>query len=195
MFKGIAKWFGLDEPAVRRIAPSSKLLLTKACLDAVQAGLAPDTQRGHEGIVYLLGRTDGTVTLGVSVFRPQARTTQGSFDVSAAAMAQCVGQASEYELQVIGQIHTHPGQAYHSDGDVEGARIRYAGYVSLVIPNYGRRLPSLAGLAAYIWRADGRWADLAAADIVVIPGAGPWTVASSGSTSATAGRSGIAIVV
>jgi proteasome lid subunit RPN8/RPN11 len=194
MFKAIAKLLGLDGPAVRRIAPSPKLLLTKSCLDAVQAGLAPDIQRGHEGIVYLLGRTDGTVTLGVSVFRPQARTTQGSFDVSTAAMAQCVSQASEYELQVIGQIHTHPGQAYHSDGDVEGARIRYAGYVSLVIPHYGRRLPSLAGLAAYIWTAAGKWADLAAADIVVIPGAGPWT-ASSGSTSATAGRSGTAIVL
>jgi proteasome lid subunit RPN8/RPN11 len=160
----------------------------------VQAGLAPETQRGHEGIVYLLGRTDGTVTLAVSVFRPHARTTQGSFDVSAAAMARCVSQASEFELQVVGQIHTHPGQAYHSGGDVEGARIRYAGYVSLVIPNYGRRLPSLAGLAAYIWTADGRWADLAASDIVIIPGAGPWT-ASNGSMNATAGRSGTAVVV
>jgi hypothetical protein len=88
-----------------------ELLLTRACLDAVQAGLAPEIQSGHEGIVYLLGRTYGIVTLA-----PAAES------------------------------------------------------------------------------ADGKWADLAAADIVVSPGAGPWT-ASSGSTSATAGRSGTAIVV
>jgi len=193
MLKSIAKLFGLGKPVSRRIETSPKLILTKACLDAVQTGLMPEITQGHEGIVYLLGRTDGKVTLGVSVFRPQARTTYGSFDVSAAAMAQCVACASELELQVIGQIHTHPGEAYHSDGDVEGARIRYAGYISLVLPDYGRPLPSLKGIAAYIWRTEGKWAELANDDIIIIPGAGPWT-ANNGSMSATAGRSGTAVV-
>lgn len=193
MLESIARLLGWQRPQPRRFPPASKLLLTRACLDAVRTGLAPETERGHEGIVYLLGRTDGTVTLAVAVFRPQARTTPGSFDVPAAAMAACVTAASNLDLQVVGQVHTHPGHAYHSSGDVEGARIRYAGYVSVVIPDYGRRLPGLPGLAAYIWQ-DSTWRELAIADVIIIPGAGPWT-ANNGSMNATAGRSGTVAVV
>jgi proteasome lid subunit RPN8/RPN11 len=159
----------------------------------VRAGLAPEVRRGHEGIVYVLGRTDGFVTLAVAVFRPQARTTPGSFYVSADAMAPCVTAASSLNLQVVGQIHSHPGQAYHSGGDVEGARIRYMGYASIVVPNYGRSLPDLNGVTAYMWRT-GEWRLLTDADLVIIPGAGPWT-ASHGSMSATADRSGTAAAV
>lgn len=193
MLDAIARLLGLPCSGVRRFPPAPKLLLTRECLRAIQAGLAPEIQRGHEGIVYLLGRTDGTVTLAVAVFRPQARTTPGSFDVSATAMAPCMTAASDHHLQVVGQLHTHPSQAYHSDGDVEGARIRYAGYVSVVIPDYGRRLPSLSGAAAYVWQA-GAWVGLADADLVIIPGAGPWT-ANNGSMNAIAGRSGTVVVV
>jgi hypothetical protein len=188
----IAKLLGLGRPQGRRLPPSPKLLFTKDCFEAVKVGLAPKTQQGHEGIIYLLGRTDGLVTLATTVFRPQARTTPGSFDVPAEAMVPCVELASNLELQIVGQIHTHPGEAYHSDGDVEGARIRHQGYVSIVIPDYGRRLPDLAGAAAYIWQ-DVRWSELLNSDIIIIPGAGPW-IAKNGSISGTAGRSGTAVV-
>jgi hypothetical protein len=193
MFAPIAKLLGWRRPTVRRFQPAPKLLLTRSCLDAMQAGLAPNMRRNQEGIIYLLGRTDGTVTLAVAVFRPQAHTTPGSFQVAAIALAPCVTVASDLSLQVVGQVHTHPGEAFHSGGDVEGARIRYAGYASVVIPNYGRRLPALSGIAAYLWR-DGAWRGLADSDIVIIPGAGPWT-AKDGLMSATVGPSDTAAVV
>jgi len=188
------KLFGPTKPGVRRLPPKPKLILTNACVDAVRSGLASEIQKEHEGIVFLLGRTDGVVTLAVGVFRPKANTTSGSFHVPAAAMAQCIEAAASLDLQVVGQIHTHPGQAYHSDGDVEGTRIRYAGFASVVAPNYGRNLPNLSGVAAYLWRESGSWHQLTASDVVVLQGAGPW-IAKSGSTNGTAGRSGTAIVV
>jgi proteasome lid subunit RPN8/RPN11 len=194
MWDFLAKLFGQSGAGVRRIPPAPKLILTNACLEAVRSGLAPETQKGHEGIVFLLGRTDGLVTLAVGVFRPNAQTTRGSFHVPTAAMAQCIEAAARLELQVVGQIHTHPGQAYHSDGDVEGTRIQYAGFASLVVPNYGRDLPSLKGIAAYLWQENGTWHQLEPLDITILQGAGPW-IARSGSTSGTAGHSGIAIVV
>jgi hypothetical protein len=169
MLKKIAELLGFGQPQGRRLPPDPKILFTRDCFEAVKAGLAPKIQQGHEGIIYLLGRTDGLVTLAAGVFRPFTRTTAGSFDVP-----------------LVGQIHTHPGEAYHSDGDVEGARIRHRGYVSLVIPDYGRHLPNLAGSAAYIWQ-DERWVELSVADIIIIPGAGPW-IAKNGSISETAGR-------
>jgi proteasome lid subunit RPN8/RPN11 len=162
-------------PTYQTAPQPPKLIITHECLDGLADGLRPSLERRHEGVAYLLGRTDGTVTLATTVFVPAARTTAGSFFVEPRSMAACMQAAAAHELQVVAQVHTHPGGAYHSDGDVEGAKIRYAGYASVVLPNYGERLPRLDGAAAYLWTAAGRWQQLSPADLIVIPGAGPWT--------------------
>jgi proteasome lid subunit RPN8/RPN11 len=184
----IQSFFAPGAPKRTVFAPVPKFILTQACLQAVQTGLEPEMRKGHEGIVYLLGRTDGVIALATTVFRPQAITTPGSFHVEPRAMAACVQAAGRFELQVVGQLHTHPGEAYHSDGDVEGARIRYPGYVSIVLPNYGRLLPNVNGAALYMWGTDGAWRQLGPQDLIIVPGAGPWTN-SSGMTGATTARS------
>jgi proteasome lid subunit RPN8/RPN11 len=158
------------------IAPQpAKLLVTADALDGLMTALVRSQRQRHEGIAYLLGRTDGAVTLAVAVFAPHARTTAGSFHVSPRAMVSCLQAAARFELQVVGQVHTHPGHAYHSGGDVEGAKIRYPGYASLVLPEYGRHLPSLGGAAAYLWQKPHGWIELSDTDVIIIAGGGPWT--------------------
>ena len=130
-----------------------RLIVTEACVAALRGCLAPEIRKVHEGISYLAGRTDGTTTLAVAAMRPDAGTTRGSFNVSAPAMARIVRAAASQGLQVVGQVHTHPGEAYHSDGDEDGARIAYTGYVSLVLPDYGRRLPAFDAAAVFMFRA------------------------------------------
>ena len=169
----LAKLFG-TKPHSTALQPL-KLILTQSCLEALQVALTPSRQMQHEGIAYLLGRTDGTVTLATTVFAPAAHTTRGSFHVEPRAMAACMQAAAEYELQIVAQVHTHPGEAYHSDGDVEGAKIRYPGYASVHMPNYGIHLPSFSGAAAYLWKNDLGWLELADDDVIIVPGAGPWT--------------------
>ncbi|MDA2928380.1 Mov34/MPN/PAD-1 family protein [Acidobacteria bacterium AH-259-O06] len=129
-----------------------RVVLTEACLHALQECLAPETIRGHEGIAYLVGQNNGYTTLAAGAIRPRARTTEASFEVDASAMANVVRTAVTNGLEVVGQVHTHPGHAYHSGGDETGARIAYSGYVSIVLPYYGRQLPSLTGIAAYMYR-------------------------------------------
>jgi proteasome lid subunit RPN8/RPN11 len=164
------------KPKSTPITPQpAKLLVTADALNDLMAALMPSQRLRHEGIAYLLGRTDGAVTLAVAVFAPEAQTTAGSFHVPTGAMASCVRAATRFELQVVAQVHTHPGQAYHSDGDVEGAKIRYPGYASLVLPEYGGHLPSLAGAAAYLWQKPYGWMELSEDDIIIIPANGPWT--------------------
>jgi len=135
------------------IPPPRRLVITENAALAIRECMAPEIVMGHEGIAYLFGQTNGESTLVVGSIRPEAQTTIGSFNVSARAMASVVRTASDAGLQVVGQIHTHPGQAYHSDGDIDGARIAYDGYVSVVVPDYGRKLPSFAGAAIYFYRA------------------------------------------
>ncbi|MBB4305691.1 proteasome lid subunit RPN8/RPN11 [Rhodobium orientis] len=170
----LGRWFK-STPTPHTDPRRPKIIMPQDCLLALTEALRPSLERRHEGIAYLLGRTDGTVTLATTVFAPVARTTAGSFHVDARSMAICMQAAGAHELQIVAQVHTHPGQAYHSDGDVDGARIRYPGYASIVVPNYGVHLPQLDGIAAYLWRAGDGWQTLNTDDLIIIPGAGPWT--------------------
>lgn len=159
------------KPAYRPGPPAApRVILTEPCLQALCVCLDPEIRRGHEGIAYLLGQTDGTTTLAVAAVRPEAVTTPGSFSVSAPTMAKVVRVATKAGLQVVMQVHTHPVQAYHSDGDVEGARIVYRGFVSAVLPDYGRRLPALGGSAVYMFRGEPGFVEVAPERIGIVPG-------------------------
>ncbi len=144
-------------PAYREVtipAPT-RVIMTECCLHATRSCMAPEIEHGHEGIAYMLGLTNGVSTVIVGAIRPESHTTIGSFNVTSVAMARIVRAANIVGLQVVGQIHTHPREAYHSGGDDDGARIAYDGYISIVVPNYGRELPSLRGAALYVYRNHG----------------------------------------
>lgn len=147
-----------------------RLILTEPIITALQASMKSGITQGKEEIAYLLGLTDGTTTLIVSIIRPPARTTWGSFWVSSKAMAQIVRTAVGLGLQVAGQAHTHPSKAFHSEGDDKGARIAYNGYVSLVLPDYGRHLPALTGAAAYFFRTESGFVEIDPGRIFILPG-------------------------
>lgn len=172
MWNWLQRLFSSRPAAYRPVTPPQprRIVMTAACVSALRPALEPETARGHEGIVYLLGQTDGFTSIVLSVFRPVARTTRGSFHVDTAAMRQVVEAANAHGLQVVGQLHTHPGEAYHSDGDIAGALIRFGGFVSIVLPEYGKVLPSFGGAAIYMFSgAERRWLDLTAADVSVLP--------------------------
>jgi len=144
--------------------------MTAGCVRALAICLAPEREKRLEGITYLFGQTNGKTTLAVGAIRPEAKTTVGSFQVQSQAMAKFVRSVCDMGLKVIGQVHTHPGQAYHSDGDVEGARIAYSGYVSIVLPDYGRYLPNLTGAVIYMYQSDQKgFVELSLSDAIIVP--------------------------
>lgn len=170
--RGWLRRFLSPKPVYRPVTPQQprRLVMSAACVEALRASLAPEIARGHEGIVYLIGQTDGFTSIAVAVFRPVATTTRGSFHVDTPAMRQVVEAANSHGLQVVGQLHTHPGQAFHSDGDIAGALIRFGGFVSIVLPDYGARLPSLDGAAIYMFSAgERRFVELVLSDLSVLP--------------------------
>lgn len=137
----------------KKIQPikSRDLVLTSSCVKAIEYCLKDFVIKRHEGICYLYGIVGEEVTLAVSAMKPEAQTTYGSFFVSAKSMAQVVRAGANNSLQVVGQVHTHPQQAFHSTGDNEGALTAYDGYVSIVLPGYGRKLPSFKDGAFFVY--------------------------------------------
>lgn len=107
-----------------------------------------------EAATYFLGQTNGLSSVGLACVQVRCESTWGSFRVSAGEMRRVIETARETGLQVVGQMHTHPREAYHSDGDEEGAQIKHDGFVSVVAPNYGRLLPEMTGVRAYMYSAE-----------------------------------------
>lgn len=141
-------------PRRHRVLPpdvSHRLVLSESSVRGVRDCLMPETRRYHEGIAYLYGLTDGSTTVVIGAARPQACTSPGSFEVSAVAVARALRAIGNAGLQLVGQVHSHPEEAYHSEGDEVGARMAYQGFVSIVLPRYGLDLPSLEGCAAYFF--------------------------------------------
>ena len=157
-----------DQDVTPSITPRC-LILTEVSIQTVAILLEPACMRQHEGIVYLFGRSDGRTTIVLGALRPAANTTAGSFEVTSRSMAPIVRWVVGHRLQVVGQVHTHPGKAYHSDGDLRGARIRYNGYTSIVLPSYGRDLPKLQGCDVCMFDFDVGFVSLPRSEIVIVP--------------------------
>ena len=146
--RGLCQW-------PRRPRSRFMVRMTTHCCDQTTEFLRESAQRRHEGIVYFVGLTNGTTTTALYAVRPEADSTPRSVDVNARELGKIIRSASEAGLQVVGQLHTHPRAAYHSDGDEVGMRIRYPGYFSIVVPDYGTRLPSFRKSHTLMWTADG----------------------------------------
>lgn len=150
--------------------PPARFIMTEDCIVALSECLSQSEKRGHEGIAYLLGLTNARTSMAVAAIRPDAQTSRGHFHVDQIAMARIMRKASDAGLQIVGQVHTHPGDAYHSQGDIEGAKIAYTGFTSMVLPNYGRELPNLDGAAAYMFASDTGFVPIDETNISVLAG-------------------------
>ena len=150
-------WTALARP-FRRIPqppPRYAVVMTTQCRDQLTEKLRGSVRRGHEGIVYFVGLTTGSTSLALSAMAPEADATAGSVDVSAAEVGKVIRFAAIAELQVIGQLHTHPCNAYHSDGDLAGMKILHPGYFSIVVPDHGAELPSFGDAHILMWTPEG----------------------------------------
>lgn len=97
-------------------------------------------QRPHEGVAYWAGVANEKALVVTTVLAPEAETSPGSFHVSAVANALIVAEANRHQIQILAQIHGHPGEwVGHSGGDNAGAFMPYSGFYSVVVPCYGRK--------------------------------------------------------
>lgn len=61
---------------------------------------------------------------------------------------------------LIAQIHSHPGEAYHSDTDDQFPIVTAIGSISVVVPNFARNSNNLNNCALYRLDNFGRWNEL-----------------------------------
>jgi hypothetical protein len=99
----------------------------------------PRWKRQHESIVYWAGVAATDRCIVTTVIAPDAETTWGSYRVCSTSNAAVINNISAHSLEVIAQVHTHPGDfVEHSHGDELGALMPYENFLSIVVPNYCR---------------------------------------------------------
>lgn len=93
----------------------------------------------HEGVAYWAGTRAGGQTFVTTCIAPAARTTEGSFATSSRTNAEVIMYLASAHLELIGQVHSHPGAFVgHSGGDDRRALMPYEGFLSIVVPSYGQ---------------------------------------------------------
>lgn len=112
------------------VATATAHLLSSFCTASAQ----------HEGIAYWAGVPTDTAWVVTTVIVPTAYTTPGSYQTTAVANAQVISKINHYHLQIVAQVHGHPGKwVEHSEGDGQGAFMPYTGFYSIVVPYYGNK--------------------------------------------------------
>lgn len=118
------------------------IYLTKNVIEATAnyvSSYGPSTEM-HEGIVYWAGVPNDKAWLITTAIAPAAKTTSGSYHTSVSTNAYVIKTINELRLQLLAQVHGHPKSwVDHSEGDINGAFMPYEGFLSVVVPWYGKK--------------------------------------------------------
>jgi hypothetical protein len=123
---------------------------------------------GREGLVLWIGQKEGTTFNVTELVIPEQRGIRTSDGVCVIiegdALARLNVDLYKRQLQLIAQVHSHPGAAYHSSTDDEYAIATKVGCLSLVVPDFATRPFSLSECASYRLSVDGEWIELSSGE-------------------------------
>lgn len=106
-----------------------------------------------EGLVYWGGIVGaGGETIVTSLLKLNHLPQGGCVRPTSKEMRVLLRTLRERDEKLVAQIHSHPGQAFHSPGDSLHATSFHRGFISLVLPNFGSGVQSLFDCAVYEFR-------------------------------------------
>lgn len=124
-------------------------------------------EAGFEALVVWAGRWRDT-ELGVFdvelALMPRQRATRTEDGVAVIVDGDTLFEMNvslnERGLRLIAQLHSHPGEAYHSEIDDRYSVVTARGGLSLVVPDFAAGPFTLDACAVYRLEAGGEWAEV-----------------------------------
>ncbi|MDB4913706.1 MAG: hypothetical protein JWM95_1350 [Gemmatimonadetes bacterium] len=103
-----------------------------------------------EGVVYWFGLELGELAVVTTLIVPDADTSTGAVQTSAAVNAEAIGAVAGTPLVLLGQAHSHPSRwVGHSSVDDRDTFAQFPGALSVVVPYYGRHGMELASCGVH----------------------------------------------
>jgi proteasome lid subunit RPN8/RPN11 len=120
-----------------------------------------------ETVVFWLGKGD----VVDEVYRPQQSVSVDYFHLPSSSMRSLMDYLKKDRRRILAQVHSHPGQAFHSKADDEWAVIRHQGALSLVLPRFARTTTLqdfLEEAATFTLSAEDKWLEVDTSDVVSV---------------------------
>lgn len=99
---------------------------------------------------------------------PNHRRSPREYEIDGAWLTEYWFRLARERRTIRAQIHTHPGQAFHSATDDQFPVVSQPGFISIVIPNFARGAVSLGEAWIGQLGVDGRWRALAVESAIEI---------------------------
>jgi hypothetical protein len=139
----------------------TSVICTSEVLGETIALLRRGGERGEERVVLWLARSTARDQAPIAeVYEPEQIADVDYFKLPPESIRRLMVHLRTTRRKVVAQIHTHPGQAFHSEADAEWAIIRHVGALSLVLPRFAESttLSSfLREVMTYEYSAEGEW--------------------------------------
>lgn len=147
----------------------SKLSITPALIEQTITILQEGGKKSCETVVFWLGK-GSTVD---EVYRPDQKVKVDQFYLSNASMRSLMDYLKRDRRRILAQVHSHPGEAFHSKADDEWAVIRHLGALSLVLPTFAHAttLNNFFDQAAtFSLSADDKWLEVPTGNVISMIG-------------------------
>ena len=118
-----------------------------------------------ECAAYWIGPSDADSVNGVE--HPVHRRSPFGYDINDTWLTDFWKYLAESRQSVKAQVHTHPGEAFHSASDDRWPIVSQAGFLSIVIPDFARGNVSLTDAWIGRLQEDGSWGQVLVADEAV----------------------------
>lgn len=149
-----------------------RFIIHQSTLDAARSYLRPPGQRGHEAFVVFAGVASGVeAQVHTVIFPPQSPFRGPDGGVGVHVSGQTLFDLNRWAVQnrklLLGQMHTHPGEAFHSETDDAFPLVSLPGAFSVVVPYFARSPIKLSACACYR-SLDRRWRLVSAENLFLV---------------------------
>jgi Prokaryotic homologs of the JAB domain len=139
--------------AAGRLSDVRRVILTPAVIQATLRTLQEFGAQSKEGLVLWLGKIEPGQAQVLRVLIPKQNSISDEdgvgYFVTGETLFRLNQALAETGLRLIAQIHSHPGDAYHSHTDDRYAIVTAEGGLSLVVPDFGQAPADLTSWAVY----------------------------------------------
>ncbi|HQS17733.1 hypothetical protein [Reyranella sp.] len=139
----------------------SAIICTREVLQTTIAVLRRGGERGEERVaLWLSTAAPRTPAAVIEVYEPDQVAEVDYFRLPPLSMRSLMDHLRPTRRRIVAQIHTHPGQAFHSEVDAEWAIVKHVGALSLVLPRFAATTTPenfLEEVMTYEYSSDGDW--------------------------------------
>jgi proteasome lid subunit RPN8/RPN11 len=137
-----------------------KVRCRRAVVEQTLEYLQEAGRRESECVVLWLAHRSTDDTLVIEAYRPEQTAALDRFVIPSDSMRALMRHLREHRLSLLAQVHSHPGEAFHSWIDDREAIVRHEGALSIVAPYFARSLAAdsfAEACASFRLTASDRW--------------------------------------